>query len=122
MSELTRDLLLSRTKRRLKKITIGDSLVYIRSWSEVERSTWEIGGLDTSGQVDPKRLSGQRRRAIILSLCNEKGELMFKSGEEDLLADMDSAITSGLYKAVLKHNGFDDADLSKLDPGESAKN
>lgn len=112
-----RDLLLSKTERRYAVVEIPEYSVKvgIRSLTEKERSAYELEVINAKGADYQVKLENARRRLVILVAVDpETKAQLFKPLDAVRLEDVDSAVTSQIYDAAVKHCGFRSGDLEEL--------
>lgn len=64
---------------------------YLTRIAESDLSLYEAALYGDDGKVNDDAWKSQRRRLLVLCLCYENGEKMFKPGDADLLIGMDGA-------------------------------
>lgn len=117
MPPTLRDLLLSKVERRYALVEIPEYgvKVGIRSLTEKERSAYEMESLNAKGADFAVKLENARRRLVILVAVDpETKQPLFKPLDSIQLESVDSAITSQIYDAAVKHCGFRSGDIEDL--------
>jgi hypothetical protein len=71
--------------------------VYLRQISEFDWSQFEAAMFDSDGKVIPAQFESQRRRLLVMTLCDANGSLLFKPTESALLNSMHSDEAAFLY-------------------------
>lgn len=111
-----RDLLLAATNRRYKIVPtpIGDFT--IRSLTETERSSQELGTLNRkTGQLLVSKLPDAKLAMITAMVVDDDTkETLFTEADWPGLRKVDSAVIASLYSACLEFVGFDDQDIEEL--------
>lgn len=64
---------------------------YLTRIAESDLALYESALYGDDGKVDDAAWKSQRRRLLVLCLCDETGQRLFKPGEAELLATMDGA-------------------------------
>jgi hypothetical protein len=110
---ITRTDILSPPARRIVLITLKDGRqAFIRSLNELEYSEytsypWKVTKSGTM-EMDPKRMSAQKRLLITLSLCNEAGEPLLSRDDMSAIGYLDGAVVVDLVEKIRQHCGFND--------------
>lgn len=112
---VTREQLLSQTKRRFDNVAIPHlGTVRLRSLTERERTAYEAASLNETGEQERELLIDSKRRLIALCVVDADGNPLLTDGDVDALADIDGSITGRLYAACLDHCGFTKGDIEGL--------
>lgn len=141
MAFLSREKLLQKQKLEIVKVNLGDGdFVYVREMTGHERNEFEANILravrDPRGRVKDYEvtLRDYRAKLAVVTVCDEKGELLFKPTDVQTLshnigaarlekiineAQRLNAITEEDKEALLKNSDGDPADSSSLDSAES---
>jgi tartrate dehydratase alpha subunit/fumarate hydratase class I-like protein len=92
MAFLTRETLLQKEKLEIVKVALGgDDFVYVRQMTGHERDMWEQSMLkrekDDKGRVSFEQiLDNFRAKLAVLTVCDDKGELLFKPEDANTLS------------------------------------
>ena len=106
--------ILGANKRRFRDVDVPlIGKVRIRSLTERERSEYEAGFLDGSGNVSS--LVDSKVRLIVLCVCNAEGHRLFTDEEATVLSDVDAVVTNTLADECRRLSGFSDEDVGKLE-------
>lgn len=109
---LDRKSILSANDVRLEKVAVpewgGD--VYLRVISGTDRDRFEESYAD-------QKMKSFRIRFLLLTLCDESGERLFKDEEADLLGKKSSVVINRLFEAGWKLNAFTQEAVDALGEG-----
>lgn len=111
---LSREGLLGLTEPRYLDETIYGHKFRIRNLTEKEKSDYEASVLSSEGKYSVAKIKRQRRRLIVLCLCDANNAPLMKEGDEEKLRPVDGAITSRLYDVCREHCGFEEGDIEAL--------
>ena len=116
MSFLTKELLLSKRERKIKKVMLPemgtDEYIFIRSLKSAEITGWQASMLNPkTGEPSIKLQKQSRERLVMLAACDESGNPIF--GREDLeaLNGLENSIIGRLTIAIQELCGIGDDDL-----------
>lgn len=84
--------------------------IYLRSLKASELDRYESSLVDADGK--PTRRDNYKARFLILVLCDENGNRIFKDGEAGALGMKHARILNRLWDAARRFNGLD-ADVSE---------
>lgn len=109
---LDRKSILSANDVRLEKVAVpewgGD--VYLRVISGTDRDHFEESYAD-------QKMKSFRIRFLVLTLCDESGERIFKDDESELLGKKSSVVINRLFEAAWKLNAFTQEAVDALGEG-----
>jgi hypothetical protein len=112
---LDRKSILAADDVRLEKIAVpewkGD--VYLRVISGTDRDKFEDSYAD-------QKMRAFRIRFLLLTLCDESGERLFKDDEGDLLGKKSSVVINRLFEASWKLNAFTQEAVDALGEGSES--
>jgi hypothetical protein len=112
MQFLTRESLLAKAERRIKAVELGDGrAVRIRTLNELEHSAYESAvwrKTKRGWEMDGELLQEQRRRLVLLCVCNEAGQPLLTDDDLDALGAVDGGLIRRLAFECRKHCGLDD--------------
>ena len=121
---LNRDSIINRKDFGLKEVDVPewDGSVFLRKWSGKDRSLFLSKSVDLSDdnpKVNWDTMFGNQVLAVAMSLCDENGEKLFSTTQEDLdiLATKNGNVIQTLYEEALILNG-----LAKKSLEDAAKN
>lgn len=106
--------ILGANKRRYREVDVPlIGKVRIRSLTERERSEYEAGFLDKSGNVS--NIVDGKVRLIVLCACNAEGHRIFSDADANSLADVDAVVTNALADECRSLSGFSEDDIRNLE-------
>ena len=98
MALLTRDQLLQKEELLKEKVMLdeaNDQFVYVRQMTAHEKNIWEMSQLQRTGTGKNLTynvvLDEYRAKLAVVTVCDEKGNLLFKPTDYDLLSNAISA-------------------------------
>jgi hypothetical protein len=102
---LTKEMLLQRDDLKIEKVELSKGFVYVREMTGHEKDIWEQSMLKQKPSGDRNRimtyettLEDFRAKLAVVTVCDEKGDLVFEPGDVKNLSKMMSA--SNLEKIV----------------------
>ena len=114
MKLASRDQLVALCQRRYIEIEIPEANLNVRlqSLSEKEKSDYETKLISKNGRgILKDRLADATRRLICLCVVDENGNRLFQDSDLDVIANMDSFVSSRIYEACQEHCGFNKTDI-----------
>ena len=126
MSFLTKELLLSKRERKIKKVLLPelghDEFIFVRSLKSAEITGWQASMLNPkTGEPSIKLQKQSRERLVMLAACDDSGNPIF--GREDLeaLNSLENSIIGRIAVAIQELCGIGDDDFENSGD-ESSKN
>lgn len=99
---------------KIESVTLADgAVVHLRSLSEKERTDLELA--ITEEHKTGGFGSNFRRRLLVKSLCDDKGQRLFEDHEEDTLGGMEAADAVTLFDAAWKLAAFTREEVKSLE-------
>lgn len=122
MSEfLTREELLSLTKRRYRTVPIPEAIpdvggkkFRLQSLTDEEQSAYEAEIIARKGGLRKNRLADAKRRLIALCLVDGQGKRIFGDDDISALKKIDGRVIELLHKEANAHVGYDDEAIEDL--------
>lgn len=95
------------TKPRVEKVELPewDGFIFVREMSAKSRDAFEAGTFvfDKKGNLD-KNMSNYRARFVVLTACDEEGNLVFSPKDAEWLGEKQATTVSKIYDAAQKLN------------------
>ena len=101
-TSLTRERLISPPKK-IVRVDLPDGIAFLTRIAESDLAIYEAGLYTAEGKVNEEAWKSQRRRTLVLCLCDADGQLLFTPSESDLLMTMDGAEAEALFAAYNTH-------------------
>ena len=116
MPVLTRELILERTNRDIRKVTVPgtDDVYCIMAISSTAKEEWMNFG-NTRHNAETFDATGFAEFLLVRALCDEKGNLQFEETETDLIGKLPASVVSFLYDEVMKHSLLVNDELGGLE-------
>jgi len=118
---LTREDLLKGDKIEIKPVDLGDSIVYVKQMTGKERDTFEASVIkarrDTKGNITSYEtvMEDLRAKLLVMTLCDENGNLLFKMEEAGLLnKSLNAKKIDVIVEEAQKLNGISEKDKEDL--------
>lgn len=96
-------------KPRVEKVELPewDGFIYVREMTAKARDAFESSTFvfDKKGNLD-KNMSNYRARFVVLTACDEDGNLVFSLSDAEWLGDKQAATVSKIYDAAQKLNSL----------------
>ncbi|MDX9804004.1 MAG: hypothetical protein RBS96_08345 [Dehalococcoidales bacterium] len=96
-------------KPRVEKVELPewDGFIYVREMSAKARDAFESSTFvfDKKGNLD-KNMSNYRARFVVLTACDEDGNLVFSPSDAEWLGEKQAATVSKIYDAAQKLNSL----------------
>lgn len=105
MPVLTRDLILERTNRDIRKVKVPgtDDTYCILALSSTAKEEWMNFG-NAKHNAENFDAIGFAEFLLVRALCDEKGELQFDETECDLVGQLPASVVNYLYDEIMKHS------------------
>jgi len=109
---LTKDQILAADDMGLLEVQVPEwgGSVFVRVMSVGERDSYENEWMVNKN----KGVSNFRSKFLQRVLCDEKGELLFKADEIELLAKKSARAITRAWDAAMKHNALTDNDVEEM--------
>ena len=109
---LTKEQILAADDMGLLEVQVPEwgGSVFVRVMTVGERDSYENDWMVNKS----KGVDNFRSKFLQRVLCDEKGELLFKANEIELLAKKSARITIRVWEAAMKHNALSDDDVEEL--------
>jgi len=101
---------------KLEKVEIaaGKAPVFVREMTGTERDAFEASIVTMRGKNADVNMKDARAKLLVKTLANEKGDRMFKDGEEQVVGAMGAALVDRLFTVAQRINGLSDKDVKEL--------
>jgi hypothetical protein len=117
MSALRDQLFAKAEKPLLTPITFCGMDCFIRQWDEGERIQWEsfVKGMKSEGadELSGEQNSSVARHAIVASLADESGELIFHEGDDDRLLSFPANEIASAFDRIVGQQTAEPVDAKK---------
>lgn len=109
---LTKEQILAADDMGLLEVQVPEwgGSVFVRVMTVGERDSYENDWMVNKS----KGVENFRSKFLQRVLCDEKGELLFKASEIELLAKKSARVTIRVWEAAMKHNALSDDDVEEL--------
>lgn len=122
MIMLNKDALIKKEDIKIEKLNLSDNeFIYIKEWTAQEQNDFELSLTeevkDEKGRIkDYKRnLNDFRAKLAVSSVCDEKGNLLFKTNDYKLLSkNMSAKKLSKIADAIAMLNKIDEENIENL--------
>lgn len=117
MKSLTREQIFHCSDQQVERVPApewgGD--VYVRSMTGTERDKFEATTLvkDKGGTYEVQ-MENLRARLVIMTACDEKGELIFSPKDAHEVGKHNAAVVSRLYDVATRLSGITKSDIDEL--------
>jgi len=119
---ITRDAIFAAKDLPLEPVEVPEwgGTVYVRTMSGVERDNFDTKVMRRSRNGADFDIKGLRVQVVILTACNEEGELLFSDKDNEELSKKNSLVLDRICNAARRVNGILGGDEEALE--DSKKN
>jgi hypothetical protein len=109
--KLTRADLVSAWKFEVQEVPIpekgAEAVMYVRSFSALERSGLEKMGAQYSQTKDYAQIENFKYKLLVVAISDESGQPLFKDDEVELIKKFPAVVTDRLFEVAASLNGLD---------------
>jgi len=114
---LTRDQIFAIDDIKIEKVNIPEwgGEVWVKGFTGAERDAFEISIMEFREGKKPKLvLENMRAKLCVMTVCDEKGNRIFKDGDIPALGKKAAKALSVIFDKAQELNGLSDEDVEKL--------
>ena len=113
---LTRDEILTADDRGIEAVEVPEwgGTVYVRSMTGRQKDAFELSLYGDENKVEKKRLNNFRARLMALTLCDEKGNLLFTEKDAEALGQKSVYAMDRVLAASKRINGITEEAQNEL--------